>query len=150
MQCVKLLSKATTNDDLPLPEKVREVEEYMVLDQHGKTHTFKSLYNGNNVARRVLVIFIRHFFCGVGLVAVGCGPKLTIYQNCQDFLQTLSESVTPDALLSLPISTFICVIGCGDSSLIDMYVGATGCPYPVYTDPSRKTPQDRPGEALSS
>lgn len=47
----------------------------------------------------------------------------------------LSESITPDALLALPISTFIAVIGCGDPALISMYRDATKCPYPIYTDP---------------
>ena len=54
-----------TNNDLPSVETQRKIENYVVLDRHGKTHTFKSLYSGRSVARRVLVIFIRHFFCGV-------------------------------------------------------------------------------------
>ena len=53
------------------------------------------------------------------------------------YLQTLSESITPDMLLRLPVSTFITVVGCGDPGLIDMYVKETGCPFPVYTDPKR-------------
>lgn len=37
-----------------------------VLDQNKKSHSFKSLYADNeNGPRRVLVVFIRHFFCGV-------------------------------------------------------------------------------------
>ena len=56
-------------------------------------------------------------------------------QNCQEYLRSLSESITPDALLRLPISTFIVVVGCGDPALIDMYVQTTKCPFPVYTDP---------------
>lgn len=60
-----------------------------------------------------------------------------IPQNCQGFLAALSESITPDALLRLPVSTFITVIGCGDPALIDMYVRESGCPFPVYTDPKR-------------
>lgn len=59
-------------------------------------------------------------------------------QNCQDYLRTLCESITPDALLRLPISTSIVVIGCGDPALIRMYTDATSCPFPIYTDPSRK------------
>lgn len=55
---------ATTND-LPSPETLKKIEDYVVLDGHGKSHTFKSLYKGRNAARRVLVIFVRHFFCGV-------------------------------------------------------------------------------------
>ncbi|CAM1500597.1 Fc.00g097590.m01.CDS01 [Cosmosporella sp. VM-42] len=110
-----------TNNEIPSPQALQKIENYVVLDRHGKTHTFKSLYTGSNVARRVLIIFVRHFFCG----------------NCQEFLRSLSESITPDALLQLPVSTFIAVVGCGDPSLIDMYVSETNCPFPVYTDPKR-------------
>ncbi|KAL3963323.1 hypothetical protein ACCO45_000327 [Purpureocillium lilacinum] len=110
-----------TTDELPPPETLRKIDNYVVLDRHGKTHTFQSLYSGRNVARRVLVVFVRHFFCG----------------NCQEYLRSLSESIKPEALLRLPISTFVVVVGCGDPALIDMYVEATGCPFPVYTDPTR-------------
>lgn len=58
-------------------------------------------------------------------------------QNCQEYLRTLSESITPDALLQLPVSTFIVVVGCGDPALINMYIEATNCPFPLYTDPTR-------------
>lgn len=54
-----------TNNDLPTVETLRKIETYTVLDHDGKSHTFKSLYAGHNAARRVLVIFVRHFFCGV-------------------------------------------------------------------------------------
>jgi hypothetical protein len=49
----------------------------------------------------------------------------------------LSEAITPDSLLRLPISTFITVVGCGDPGLIDMYAKETGCQFPIYTDPTR-------------
>ena len=55
---------ATTNE-LPSPETLSKIDQYIVLDRDGKTHTFQSLYSGPNVARRVLVVFVRHFFCGV-------------------------------------------------------------------------------------
>ncbi len=51
-------------------------------------------------------------------------------QNCQEYLRTLTDSITPEALLRLPISTFIAIIGCGDPGLIDMYASATNCPFP--------------------
>lgn len=54
-----------SNDDLPPHDTIRRIGEYAVLDRYGKTHTFKSLYTGRNVARRVLIIFVRHFYCGV-------------------------------------------------------------------------------------
>ncbi|KAI1418634.1 AhpC/TSA antioxidant enzyme-domain-containing protein [Hypoxylon sp. FL1857] len=111
-----------TNNDLPTIETLRKIEMYTVLDSDGKTHTFKSLYAGHNSPRRVLIIFIRHFFCG----------------NCQEYLRTLSASITPDALLQLPVSTFIAVIGCGAPELINSYIKETGCPFPVYADPTRR------------
>lgn len=36
------------------------------------------------------------------------------------------------------MSTFIAVVGCGNPGLIDMYLQETGCPFPVYTDPTRR------------
>ncbi|KAL2196159.1 AhpC/TSA antioxidant enzyme-domain-containing protein [Corynascus similis CBS 632.67] len=125
-----------TSDDLPTLETIRKIDHYTVLDKDGKSHTFRSLYTGRHTARRVLIIFIRHFFCG----------------NCQQYLRIVSESITPQSLLSLPSAgggggkeagkgigtTFICVVGCGDPALIDMYANATGCPYPIYADPTRR------------
>jgi hypothetical protein len=55
----------STNDRIPSQAVLKKIEGLVVLDKDGKTVPFKELYNGPNVARRVLVIFIRHFFCGV-------------------------------------------------------------------------------------
>jgi len=46
-----------TNNEIPTQDTV--------LDKDGKTVPFRNIYSGPNVTRRVLVIFIRHFFCGV-------------------------------------------------------------------------------------
>ncbi|KAM0282273.1 hypothetical protein ACHAQH_003137 [Verticillium albo-atrum] len=110
-----------TNNELPSAELIKKLENYVLLDRHGKTHTFKSLHSGRNVARRMLFVFVRHFFCGY----------------CQEYLRALSESITTESLLRLPVSTFITVIGCGDPGLIRMYADATNCPFPIYTDPTR-------------
>ncbi|KAL2023776.1 hypothetical protein VTK56DRAFT_1043 [Thermocarpiscus australiensis] len=111
-----------SNHDLPTAETLRKIDKYVVLDRHGKSHTFRSIYTGRHAARRVLVIFVRHFYCG----------------NCQDYLRTLSAAITPASLLRLPVPTSIAVIGCGDPALIDMYAAATGCPFPIYADPARR------------
>ncbi|KAI0473081.1 AhpC/TSA antioxidant enzyme-domain-containing protein [Xylariaceae sp. FL0804] len=111
-----------TTNDLPSAQTLRAIEDYTVLDRDGKSHTFKSLYAGHNAARRVLLIFVRHFFCG----------------NCQEYLRSLSASVTPESLLQLPVSTFVAVVGCGAHELIAHYVRETGCPFPVYADPTRR------------
>lgn len=118
--------EVVTNDELPSAETIRRIENYIVLDRHGKTHTFRSLYTGRSVARRVLIIFVRHFFCG----------------NCQEYLRSLSASITAESLLQLPIPTFIAVVGCGDPALIDMYASETACPFPIYADPTRKLYQE--------
>lgn len=55
-----------TTNELPSAETISKIGEYIVLDKDGRSRTFKSLYSGHNVARRVLVVFVRHFFCGVG------------------------------------------------------------------------------------
>ncbi|KAH8156241.1 hypothetical protein CIB48_g12007 [Xylaria polymorpha] len=111
-----------TNNDLPSQVVLRAVENYTVIDSAGKFHAFRSLYSGPNVARRILVIFVRHFFCG----------------NCQEYLRTLSASIKPEELLALPVSTFIAVVGCGSHELIDSYIKETGCRFPVYADPTRR------------
>ncbi|KAK0739959.1 AhpC/TSA antioxidant enzyme-domain-containing protein [Apiosordaria backusii] len=110
------------DNSLPSLATLKKIDNYIVLDRNGKSHTFRSLYTGRHVARRVLLVFVRHFYCG----------------NCQDYLRTLSSAFSPSDLLGLPIPTFIVVIGCGDPGLIDMYTSETGCPFPVYTDPTRK------------
>lgn len=61
-----------TNNNLPSLETLRKLEKYTVLDESGKSHTFRSLYTGHNVARRVLIIFVRHFFCGVSQHTAPC------------------------------------------------------------------------------
>ena len=54
-----------SNNELPSAETIARIEKYVVLDRDGKSHPFKSLYTGKHVARPVLLIFVRHFFCGV-------------------------------------------------------------------------------------
>ncbi|KAI9753057.1 MAG: hypothetical protein M4579_005356 [Chaenotheca gracillima] len=110
------------NDHKPTTAELAKVEDTLVLAADGSSRPFKSLYSGEGVAKRVMVIFVRHFLCG----------------NCQEYLRTLTRAVTPDSLLSLPVPTFITIIGCGRPELIPMYIEATGCPFPIYADPSRK------------
>ncbi|KAL3422556.1 hypothetical protein PVAG01_06712 [Phlyctema vagabunda] len=115
-----------TNDEIPSQAVLKKIEEYSVLDRDGKTIPFKSLYNGPNTTRRVLIIFIRHFFCG----------------QCQEYLRSVSASITEDSLLQLNIPTFIAVVGCGSPSLIPMYLEATKCPFPIYADPTKRLYQE--------
>ncbi|CAL5872761.1 uncharacterized protein PFLUO_LOCUS7028 [Penicillium psychrofluorescens] len=112
--------------ELPSPDSCQKVENYTILDRKGDAHPFKSLYDGPDSASRVLVIFVRHFFCGI----------------CQEFLTALSSSIRPEDLKRLPASTSISIVGCGDPGLIDFYATETGCPFPIFADPTRKLYDD--------
>lgn len=52
-------------NDLPTKADLAKVADLVVLAADGSSRPFKSLYSGEGVVGRVLVIFIRHFFCGV-------------------------------------------------------------------------------------
>lgn len=64
---VEFIGDVKTDDKLPTLETLKKIENLSVLDQDGKAIPFKNLYTGPNVAKRVLIIFIRHFFCGVSI-----------------------------------------------------------------------------------
>ncbi|KAI9680628.1 MAG: hypothetical protein M1817_004068 [Caeruleum heppii] len=110
-----------TNDP-PTAADLDRVADLVVLGADGSSVPFRSLYEGEGKAKRVLVVFIRHFFCG----------------NCQEYVRTLSATFTPSKLLALPVPTSLVLIGCGAPSLIDPYITDSNCPFPVYADPSRK------------
>ena len=62
------------NNNPPTKEDLEKIADLPVLDKDGKKHTFKGLYADNQHGpRRVLIIFIRHFFCGV------CSPTNTFF-----------------------------------------------------------------------
>ncbi|KAL8744194.1 MAG: hypothetical protein Q9190_003541 [Brigantiaea leucoxantha] len=111
---------AVTNHP-PSRSDLEKVADLPVLDPEGNPHTFKSLYASNPAIKQTLVIFIRHFFCG----------------NCQEYLRSLSTSVTPSTLSSLDTPTQIVIVGCGQPDLIPMYIKETECAYPVYADPTK-------------
>ena len=131
------------NNNPPTKEDLEKVADLVVLDKDRKKYTFKSLYADNeNGPRRVLIVFIRHFFCGV-CIPNRC-PSLAGNdtdkrpQQCQEYLRTLASSITPESVSALSPPIEIVVIGCGQPHLIPMYIQETGCPFPLYADPTRK------------
>lgn len=62
---VRIADTSKEADKLPSTESLHAAETYEVLDREGKAHSFKSLYSAPSSTSRVLLIFIRHFFCGV-------------------------------------------------------------------------------------
>lgn len=49
----------------PSRAELESVGDMPVLDADGKTHTFRSLFSSEDQQSRTMIIFIRHFFCGV-------------------------------------------------------------------------------------
>lgn len=53
------------NDDPPNKYDIEKCRDLVVLDENGESHPFSSLFAGEGMAKRHLIIFVRHFFCGV-------------------------------------------------------------------------------------
>lgn len=53
-----------TDNTIPTAATLQRTAELPVLDREGKQHAFQSLYAQPG---QTLVVFVRHFFCGVGL-----------------------------------------------------------------------------------
>ena len=56
------------NDDLPSEETLAKIADYSLLDVNGNQVPFRSVYEGTNGEKKnhkVLIIFVRHFYCGV-------------------------------------------------------------------------------------
>ncbi|KAK9241598.1 AhpC/TSA antioxidant enzyme-domain-containing protein [Lipomyces tetrasporus] len=108
-------------DDLPSLDQLKSVAKIPIFDSDGQKLAFEDLFsNPDSGKKRIMVIFIRHFFCG----------------NCHAYVHTLSTSIpSPD---SLPAGTTMAIIGCGSHTLIPMYAKETACPFPIYSDPSRR------------
>lgn len=58
---------STTTSSLPSQVDLSRVKDFIVVDEDGKSRPFYQVYTGENVTPRVLIIFVRHFFCGVCL-----------------------------------------------------------------------------------
>ncbi|KAK6543135.1 hypothetical protein TWF694_007055 [Orbilia ellipsospora] len=106
----QLPSKSEWNNALQLP----------IQDSNGNTHTFGSLVQPDSETDTVIVIFVRHFHCGL----------------CQNYIESLSPLITPETLKAH--KTRLIIIGCGGHSMIKTYAEELKTPFPVYTDHSRE------------
>ncbi|RVX66751.1 hypothetical protein B0A52_08944 [Exophiala mesophila] len=124
------------DETLPSQVIINQAFETTIYATDGTAIPFGSLFtNDTHGQERILVIFIRHFFCG----------------NCQEYVRRLSSidspfhpshklalsSTTPHfskpAARALPR---VIIIGPGLPTLIPTYVNITACCFPVYSDPS--------------
>ncbi|WWC61221.1 uncharacterized protein I303_103801 [Kwoniella dejecticola CBS 10117] len=95
------------------PEEIHQALAVEILDQDGTKTTLGDLIKG----KKVILIFIRHFWC----------------TNCQVYTYQFGKSIPPS---SLPSGVEAYIIGCGSSAPIPTYIQNTQSPYPVYTCPS--------------
>ncbi|WWD01530.1 hypothetical protein V866_008475 [Kwoniella sp. B9012] len=94
-------------------EEIQQACNVELVDKDGTKQTFGDLIKG----KRVVLIFIRHFWC----------------TNCQAYTYQFGKSIPPS---SLPEGTEAFIIGCGTSSPIPSYLTRTSSPYPIYSCPS--------------
>lgn len=84
--------------ELPSLETLHEAGELMIKDEYGKEVPFKSLYEGKKGQQ--LIIFIRHFFCGVRTY-----PSLKL----QHFPSEILSRYYPSAIVPF-LSLMVCSI----------------------------------------
>jgi hypothetical protein len=110
------------SDECPDRATLAAAYNIPIYNADGTLMPFGQIYHPASAThQRQLVIFIRHFYCGA----------------CQAYLKALSDSITMNEYFSIPIPTSIIVIGCGHPNLIPFYKAVTGCPFPIFAEPSR-------------
>ncbi|KIW93052.1 uncharacterized protein Z519_06901 [Cladophialophora bantiana CBS 173.52] len=129
---------------LPDHRALREAFDCEIFSSSGTPLRFGSLFYDCDVypaEKRVLVVFIRHFFCG----------------NCQEYVRRLSSMESPfhPSQKSLQSSTSIAsmtnfskpasrtlptviIIGPGQPTLIASYKSLAQCPFDIYANPSTR------------
>lgn len=109
-------------DDCPDRATLAAAYNIPIYAADGTPMPFGQLYHPATATHtRQLIIFIRHFYCGA----------------CQAYLKAISDNITMQEYFSIPTPTSIVVIGCGHPELIPFYKLKTGCPFPIYAEPSR-------------
>ncbi|KAK4051180.1 hypothetical protein OIV83_003002 [Microbotryomycetes sp. JL201] len=106
----------------PTEQEVATAFALDVIDEAGNPVQLGSLVSTNDdKTQRVIVLFIRHFYCGL----------------CMNFLSFLKSRVSPQDLADANVK--LIVIGNGDWSMIKGYREMLELPYPVYADAEKKT-----------
>jgi hypothetical protein len=111
------------SDDCPDQEQLVVAGQVPVYDANGNARPFSTFFTGlDAIGDRQFVIFVRHFYCGA----------------CQAYMKAIAEQITMQAYYTMAVPTNIVVIGCGSPSMIPFYRETTGCPFPIFAEPTRK------------
>ncbi|MCJ1412717.1 hypothetical protein MMC19_006815 [Ptychographa xylographoides] len=122
----------------PTKGDLAKAADIPILNAQNESMPFKKLYMPTKGGRRVLILFIRHFFCGVSASSLILLSVADVVQNCQEYLRTFCSSITAENLLGLSTPTELAIIGCGQPELIPFYAETTNCTFPIYADPTKK------------
>ena len=101
----------------PTSEQLAKAAALPVQDKDGHPVPFGSLVSP--VGSRTIVLFIRHFGCGL----------------CQDMVSFVASKLPPAALAAHGVR--LVIVGNGSAGLIGPYRDLLECPFEVYTDPSK-------------
>lgn len=99
----------------PARTQMEYVAELELFDASGARVRF-----GDLLSQRTLVLFIRHWYSS----------------SCAQYIRDVSRSITDDVLMSN--ETQVIIVGHGSPSMISGYSKHLSCPFPIYTDPTRK------------
>jgi peroxiredoxin len=127
-QLDKVSQALRTMADIISEETLKKAGDLDIFDENGTKVKFSSLF----ADQQVLVVFIRHFFCGNCQVSA----HVCYQANCKEYVTRLSEGIEPSELAEKNIKLFI--VGCGDPNLIKTYVKDTRSKFAIYADPSQK------------
>ncbi|KIW09220.1 uncharacterized protein PV09_00147 [Verruconis gallopava] len=119
----KIQHEIDISDARPDDGVLAQAGKIPIFDSDGKGRPFSSIYSGDTaIGEQQMVIFVRHFFCGA----------------CQAYLRALSKAIPFATYFSLPKPTSITIIGLGSPELINSYRKRTNCPFPIYSDPTKR------------
>ncbi|BGP24589.1 hypothetical protein Rt10032_c03g1298 [Rhodotorula toruloides] len=104
---------------LPTADEVSAASSVTILDASGNQLPLGTLFR-NEKGGKAVVIFIRHFLCGL----------------CQDYVSFLSHKLSPSFLAAANIK--LSIVGCGDHKFIENYRKQLDCPFEIYADPTKK------------
>ncbi|KAG9853321.1 hypothetical protein KCU98_g3353, partial [Aureobasidium melanogenum] len=111
------------SDEVPDRKHLAVAGQIPVYDGNGNSRLFSTFFTGlDAIGDRQFIIFVRHFYCGA----------------CQAYMKAIAEAITMQAYYTMRVPTNIVVIGCGSPSMIPFYKQATGCPFPIFAEPTRK------------
>ncbi|KAL0956372.1 hypothetical protein HGRIS_002519 [Hohenbuehelia grisea] len=103
-------------ETLPNQLQIESAALVPVIDENGQRIPFGDLWK----RQKTIAIFIRHFWCPL----------------CQDYMYSITRSVSPDVLKRAGIK--LVIISNGSHKMIKSYRKIFHTPFSVYTDPSHR------------